>query len=284
MTRIRRKIPVWSITLQVVWFIIVVFPLYWMTITAFKERADVFPLPTFLPWVDFEPTLSSFRTVFGQYRSQLFNALANSAIASLVGAFVATFAGALAGYGLARFDYRQFGWKNDNMAFFFISQRMMPPVAVVFPFLLMYRYAGVLDRAWSLGIAYALFNLPLAIWITRDAFRAVPAEVEESGLVDGCTRLGVFYKISLPIAFPGLVTAFFVSIIFAWNEFLFALILTFRRSQTLPVLISGQANELGAYWWIMSALGLIGIIPMVVLGLYAQKWLVRGLSAGSVKG
>ena len=270
--------------MQVVWFIIVVFPLYWMAITAFKERPDVFPLPTFIPWVDFEPTLSAFRTVFGQYRSQLFNALANSAIASLVGASIATFVGALAGYALARFDYRRFGWKNDNIAFFFISQRMMPPVAVVFPFLLMYRYAGVLDRAWSLGIAYALFNLPLAIWITRDAFRAVPIEVEESGLVDGCTRLGVFFKISLPIAFPGLVTAFFVCIIFAWNEFLFALILTFRRSQTLPVLISGQANELGAYWWIMSALGLIGIIPMVVLGLYAQKWLVRGLSAGAVKG
>jgi multiple sugar transport system permease protein len=284
MTRRGRKIHVWPIALQATWFVIVAFPLYWMVITAFKERADVFPWPTFIPWIDFEPTLSAFRTVFGQYRSQLFNALTNSAIAALVGASIATFAGALAGYGLARFDYRKFGLKNESIAFFFISQRMMPPVAVVFPFLLMYRYAGVLDRAWSLGVAYALFNLPLTIWLTRDAFRAVPVEVEESGLVDGCTRLGVFFKISLPIAFPGLVTAFFVSIIFAWNEFLFALILTFRRSQTLPVLISGQANELGAYWWIMSALGLIGIVPMVVLGIYAQKWLVRGLSAGAVKG
>jgi len=284
MTRQRRKVSGWHIALQVLWFIVTVFPLYWMAITAFKERADVFPLPTFIPFVDFQPTLSAFQTVFGQYRSQLFNALTNSAIASLVGASIATFAGALAGYGLVRFDYGKYGWKNNNMAFFFISQRMMPPVAVVFPFLLMYRYAGVLDRAWSLGIAYALFNLPLAIWITRDAFRSVPTEVEESGLVDGCTRLGVFFKISLPIALPGLITAFFVSIIFSWNEFLFGLILTFRRSQTLPVMISGQANELGAYWWIMSALGLIGIIPMVVLGLYAQKWLVRGLSAGAVKG
>jgi multiple sugar transport system permease protein len=284
MTGHRRRQPLWSTLLQAFWIVVVVFPLYWMAITAFKERADVFPLPTFVPWVDFQPTLSAFHTVFGQYRSQLFNALTNSAIAALVGSALATFAGALAGYGLARFDYSKFGWKNDNIAFFFISQRMMPPVAVVFPFLLMYRYAGVLDRAWSLGIAYALFNLPLTVWLTRDAFRAVPREVEESGLVDGCSRLGVFFKISLPIAFPGLVTAFFVSIIFSWNEFLFALILTFRRSQTLPVMISGQANELGAYWWIMSALGLIGIVPMVVLGIYASKWLVRGLSAGAVKG
>lgn len=282
--RSKRKLPWVRSGFLVFWLLVVVLPLYWMTITAFKQQGDVYPVPTFVPFVDFEPTLSAFRSVFGQYRSQLFNSLTNSVIASLVGATLATFAGALAGYGLARFDYTKFGLKNDNIAFFFISQRMMPPVAVVFPFLLMYRYAGVLDRAWSLGIAYALFNLPLAIWLTRDAFRAVPVEVEESGLVDGCTRLGVFFKISLPIALPGLITAFFVSIIFSWNEFLFALILTFRRSQTLPVMISSQANELGAYWWIMSALGLIGIVPMVLLGLYAQKWLVRGLSAGAVKG
>jgi len=274
---------IWPIVLTI-WSIIVFFPLYWMAITAFKERPDVFPLPTFVPWVDFTPTLSAFEQIFGPYRSQLLNALKNSTIASLIGASIATFVGALAGYALARFKFERRFLTNDDFAFFFISQRMLPPVAVVFPFLLMYRYAGVIDRAWALGIAYALFNLPLAVWITRDAFRAVPREIEESGLVDGCTRLGVFFKISLPMAFPGIITAFFVCIIFAWNEFLFALILTFRRSQTLPVMIAGQSNELGAYWWIMSALGLIAIVPMVVLGLYSQRWIVRGLSAGAVKG
>jgi multiple sugar transport system permease protein len=279
-----RRLPLlWPIVLTV-WSIIVFFPLYWMAITAFKEGPDVFPLPTFVPWVDFTPTLSAFETIFGQYRSQLVNALKNSAIASILGASIATLVGSLAGYALARFRFEKRFFTNDDFAFFFISQRMLPPVAIVFPFLLMYRYAGMIDRAWALGIAYALFNLPLAVWITRDAFRAVPREVEESGLVDGCSRLGVFYKISLPLAFPGIVTAFFVCIIFAWNEFLFALILTFRRSQTLPVLIAGQANELGAYWWIMSALGLIAIIPMLFLGLYSQRWIVRGLSAGGVKG
>lgn len=279
-----RRMPLlWPIVLTV-WCVIVFFPLYWMAITAFKERPDVFPLPTFVPWVDFTPTLSAFESIFGLYRSQLVNALKNSAIASILGASIATFVGSLAGYALARFKFEKRFFTNDDFAFFFISQRMLPPVAVVFPFLLMYRYAGMIDRAWALGIAYALFNLPLAVWITRDAFRAVPKEIEESGLVDGCTRLGVFFKISLPLAFPGIITAFFVCIIFAWNEFLFALILTFRRSQTLPVLIAGQANELGAYWWIMSALGLIAIVPMVLLGLYSQRWIVRGLSAGGVKG
>jgi multiple sugar transport system permease protein len=279
----KRTSILWPVALAV-WSIIVFFPLYWMAITAFKESADVFPLPTFIPWADFTPTLSAFESIFGLYRSQLVNALTNSAIASLIGASLATLVGALAGYALVRFRFERRFFTNDNIAFFFISQRMLPPVAVIFPFLLMYRYAGLLDRAWALGIAYALFNLPLAVWITRDAFRSVPVEIEESALVDGCTRIGVFFKISLPIALPGIITAFFVCIIFAWNEFLFALILTFRRSQTLPVMIAGQANELGAYWWIMSALGLIAIGPMVLLGLYAQKWIVRGLSAGAVKG
>ena len=279
----RRK-QLYGKTVLVIWAIIVVFPLYWMVITAFKQRPDVFPFPTFVPWVDFTPTLSAFESIFGEYRSQLFNALKNSAISSVIGATISTVVGAMAGYALARFRFERKYFTNDDFAFFFLSQRMLPPVAVVFPFLLMYRYAGMIDRAWALGIAYGLFNLPLAVWITRDAFRAVPKEIEESGLVDGCTRLGVFFKISLPVAFPGIVTAFFVCIIFAWNEFLFALILTFRRSQTLPVMIAGQSNELGAYWWIMSALGLIAIIPMVALGLYSQRWIVRGLSAGAVKG
>jgi multiple sugar transport system permease protein len=279
----KRTTILWPVILGV-WSTVVFFPLYWMMITAFKESPDVFPLPTFVPWVDFTPTLSAFESIFGLYRSQLVNALTNSLIASMIGAFLATFVGALAGYALVRFRFERRFFTNDDIAFFFISQRMLPPVAVVFPFLLMYRYAGVIDRAWALGLAYALFNLPLAVWITRDAFRSVPVEIEESGLVDGCTRIGVFFKISLPIALPGIITAFFVCIIFAWNEFLFALILTFRRSQTLPVMIAGQANELGAYWWIMSALGLIAIVPMVLLGLYAQKWIVRGVSAGAVKG
>lgn len=279
----KRKSLLWPAVLTI-WSIVVAFPLYWMLITAFKQRPDVFPLPTFIPWVDFTPTLDAFRTIFGQYQKQLTNALWNSAIASVVGSGIATLAGAMAGYALVRIEFRRRFFRNDDIAFFFISQRMLPPVAVIFPFLLMYREIGIVDRAWSLGVAYALFNLPLAVWITRDAFRAVPKEIEESALIDGCTRFGAFMKISFPLALPGIITAFFVCFIFAWNEFLFALILTFRRSQTLPVMISGQANELGAYWWIMSALGLIAIVPMLALGLYAQKWIVRGLSAGGVKG
>ena len=266
------------------WSLVVLVPLLWMITTAFKTQAAIFPEPKYIPWLGFEPTLDAFRTVLTQYRSQLFNGFKNSFIAASLSAFAATFFGALAGYALVRFKCKFGPLRNDEIAFFFISQRMLPPVVIVFPFLLMYRFFGILDSIYALALAYTLFNLPLAVWIMRDAFRAVPLEIEESALVDGCSRFSVFWKIALPIAGPGLVASFLVCVIFAWNEFLFALVLTFRKSQTLPVMIAGQATELGSYWWIMATLAIIALLPMIMIGLVAQRWIIKGLSSGGVKG
>jgi multiple sugar transport system permease protein len=266
------------------WALIVAFPLYWMVTTAFKQRPDIFPVPRYIPWLQFQPTLSAFETVLTDYRSQVVNAILNSVIAAAGSALLATLLGALAGYALTRFRYRIGRWGNDDIAFFFISQRMLPPVAIVFPFLIMYKVLGWIDNPWALAVAYTLFNLPLAVWVLRDAFRNVPIEIEESALVDGCSRWSAFARISLPLAGPGLAASFIICLIFAWNEYLFALVLTFRKSQTLPVLIAGQANELGSYWWIMSALAMIAVVPMIAIGIAAQRWIMRGLSAGAVKG
>lgn len=282
--RRRRRTKILTRVVLILWTAIVVFPLLWMFSTAFKSQAAIFPTPKYIPWLEFEPTLDAFRTVLTQYRSQLLNAFENSVISASASAVAATILGALAGYALTRFRFRFGPLKNDDIAFFFISQRMLPPVVIVFPFLMMYRFLGLLDNPWSLALAYTLFNLPLAVWIMRDAFRAVPVEIEESALVDGCSRLSVFWKVALPLAAPGLVASFIICLIFAWNEFLFALVLTFRRSQTLPVMIAGQATELGSYWWIMATLAIFAVVPMILVGLAAQRWIVRGLAAGSVKG
>ena len=280
----RRRTRILTRAVLIVWTAVVVLPLLWMFSTAFKTQGAIFPTPKYIPWLEFEPTLDAFRTVLTQYRSQLVNAFENSVISATASAVAATILGALAGYALTRFRFRFGPLKNDDIAFFFISQRMLPPVVIVFPFPMMYRFLGLLDNPWSLALAYTLFNLPLAVWIMRDAFRAVPVEIEESALVDGCSRLSVFWKVALPLAAPGLVASFIICLIFAWNEFLFALVLTFRRSQTLPVMIAGQATELGSYWWIMATLAMIAVVPMILVGLAAQRWIVRGLSAGSVKG
>lgn len=280
----RRRTRILTRAVLIVWTAVVVLPMLWMFSTAFKTQGAIFPTPKYIPWLEFEPTLDAFRTVLTQYRSQLVNAFENSVISATASAVAATILGALAGYALTRFRFRFGPLKNDDIAFFFISQRMLPPVVIVFPFLMMYRFLGLLDNPWSLALAYTLFNLPLAVWIMRDAFRAVPVEIEESALVDGCSRLSVFWKVALPLAAPGIVASFIICLIFAWNEFLFALVLTFRRSQTLPVMIAGQATELGSYWWIMATLAMIAVVPMILVGLAAQRWIVRGLSAGSVKG
>jgi len=282
--RVGVRTPMWSKAVLAIWMIVVLFPLYWLVTAAFKQRPDIFPTPTYIPWIQFAPTLKAFHTILTDYRSQLVNAFVNSAIAATGSALLATVFGALAGYGLTRFRYRLGRLGNDDIAFFFISQRMLPPAAVVFPFLLMYKTLDLLDNAYALALAYTLFNLPLAVWVMREAFRNVPLEIEESALVDGCTRLGTFLRISLPLAAPGMMASLIICMVFAWNEFLFALVLTFRKAQTLPILIAGQASELGSYWWLMAVLAILAVAPVVLLGLVAQRWIVTGLASGGVKG
>lgn len=279
----RTRASMISYSVLIIWAVIIIFPLYWLITAAFKQRPDIFPTPTYIPWLQFRPTLSAFVTVFTDYRSQLFNAFGNSVIAAGGSAIFATILGALAGYGLTRFRYRFGRFRNDDIAFFFISQRMLPPVAIVFPFLLMYRFLGLLDSVYGLMLAYTLFNLPLSVWVMREAFRSLSIDIEESALVDGCSRLGIFLRIALPLAAPGVMASLIICLIFAWNEFLFALVLTFRQAQTLPILIAGQATEAGSYWWIMAVLAIVAVLPIVVVGLLSQRWIISGLSAGAVK-
>jgi len=267
----------------VAWSAVVLFPLVFMVSTAFKVRGDVFPSVKYLPWLQFKPTLSAWTYLFTDFREQITDAFLTSLFAALGSAIAATLLGALAGYALLRFAYRFGPWKNDDIAFWFISQRMLPPVVVIFPFLLLYRFLGLVDTLAGLIVAYTVFNLPLAVWIMRDTFRGVPLEIEESALIDGASRLVAFARVSLPLAAPGLAASLLLCFVFAWNEFLFGLMLTIRESQTLPVLIAAQANEQGSYWWTMSALSIIALAPVVVIWLALQRWVVRGLAAGGLK-
>ena len=161
---------------------------------------------------------------------------------------------------------------------------MLPPVVIIFPFLMMYRFLGLLDNPWSLALAYTLFNLPLAVWIMRDAFRAVPVEIEESALVDGCSRLSVFWKVALPLAAPGLVASFIICLIFAWNEFVFALILTRTEVLTFPVLVTHYYGAQSTFWSKIAALSVLGTLPVFFAVATLQRFLVRGITMGAVKG
>lgn len=279
----QRPLRVLAYIVLLVWSVVVFFPLYWMVSTAFKQPQDLFPTPTYLPWIQFQPSLQAFHSLLTDYRVQVIGAVRNSFVAAAGSAFIATFLGALAGYGLVRFTYRVGRWTNDDFAFWFASQRMLPPVVIVFPFLVMYRELNLVDTVAGLVIAYTAFNLPLAVWIMRDTFRAVPQEIEESAMIDGCSRLGAFLHVSLPLARPGLVASLLICFVFAWNEYLFGAMLTFQQAQTLPVLIAGQVTQQAIVWANMAAISIIAVLPVLIIGFALQPWLTRGLATGGLK-
>jgi len=262
---------------------VTLFPLYWIVITSFKTQLDIGVNPTYLPWVDFMPTLDGWRWLLSEARSDVIRAIVNSLIVSGGSALIATILGACAGYGLTRFEYKWRFWRNDDIAFWFISQRMLPPVAIVLAFLLMFRYLSLLDTRLGLTIAYTGFAIPFTVWIMRDAFAQVPLELEESAGVDGASATNIFFRISLPIAVPGLVGSVLFAFVFAWNEYLFALMLTFQEATTVPLLLASRITSFGAQWDQLSALTLANLIPAAALGIMLERFLIRGRTEGSLK-
>jgi multiple sugar transport system permease protein len=266
------------------WGFAIFFPLYWVAITAFKYPVAVNAKTTYLPWIDFEPTLDAWRYLLVDIRSQVIKPFLNSIVVANASAGLALFVGGAAAYGLTRFSYRFLIWRNNDIALWFLSQRVVPPVVVLVPFLVMYKFLGLLDTHLGLILAYTVFNLPLTVWITRDFFAAIPRELEESAMIDGCSQFGAFWRIALPLVANGLVAAYLVSLIFTWNEYLFALILTSNEAMTMPILIAGQNTSRGIEWWTLSALVLIEMVPVIVGTILLQRFISRGLIAGALKG
>lgn len=272
-------------TLIILWTIIVYFPLYWTVITAFKLPVAISQHVTYIPWVDFQPSLHAWRDLLVDpaTRETVIQHFSNGAIVSLSSAAVSVMLGAMAGYGLARFEYQLGPWGNNDISFWFVSQRIMPPIAVVLAFLIMYQRLDLVDTRLGLAIAYTGFNVPLAVWLLRDFFAQIPKELEESALIDGASRLRAFWSISLPLAVPGLVATFILAFIFTWNEYLFALILTFQEAGTVPILLVSQVTNTGVQWWRMSVLALLSIVPSIICAIILERYIVGGLFSGGVK-
>ena len=269
------------------WAFIALFPLYWLLITSFKQPIAVFQGPKFIPWVDFKPTLNAWKFLLtGLGHEAVLRDWRNSAIEALTSAALAVAIGSLAGYVLTRFSYRVpvLKWRNPDISFWIISQRMLPPVVVVLPFLIMYRFVGLVDTYLGMILAYTVFNLPFAVWIMRDFFASLPVELEESALIEGASRLKAFRLIVLPLATPGLVATFLFCMMFAWNDYLFALMLTFSRASTLPMYIAGEGTQsYGPQWWYLSALSLMAVVPMAIVAVFVERYISRGLVVGAIK-
>jgi multiple sugar transport system permease protein len=274
-----------------VWTFIALFPIYWTLSTSFKIGRDV-TQGHLVPWFDFAPSWKGWQslglspdTIFAisNVRDVFLDKFLNSAIASIGASALAVAIGSLAAYGLSRFDY-QFGrWGNKDISFFFLSQLVLPPVVLAMPFLVLYKELALLDTRIGLILVYTLMVLPIVIWVMRDQFDTIPNEMEQAALVDGCSIWGAFFRIVLPIARPGMVAAFILSIVLCWNEYFFASLLTGFDAQTLPVMVASQTGSQGINWWTMAALSTAAIAPLMLIGIFLERYIVMGLTAGSGK-
>jgi multiple sugar transport system permease protein len=245
-----------------------------------------------IPFLDFAPDWKGLRslglspdTIFNDStpREEFLKRFYNSIIASLGASALALVIGSMAAYGLSRFEYKFAVWKNSDISFFFLSQLILPPVVLAMPFLVLYKELALLDSLVGLILIYALSVLPIVIWIMRDQFDSIPLELEQAALVDGCSSWGAFLKIVVPIALPGMVAAFILAVILCWNEYFFAALLTGTNARTLPVMVASQTGSQGISWWSMAALASAAILPLIVIGIFLERYIVKGLTAGAVK-
>jgi multiple sugar transport system permease protein len=267
----------WRVWSGVIVCILFLLPLVWMVITSFKFQRDIFTVP---PTIFFDPTLSQY--VQAWVGQGLGPKMVNTVIVALGAGLVSLVAGAMAGYALARLKIRG----AATIGVLILASRGVPPIALAVPMFLVARTLGITDTHITLILAYCSFVIPYVMWLMRGFFLSLPKELEESAMLDGCSRMGAFFRIIVPISAPGLISTFIFSIILAWEELLFALVLTNRRATTVPVAIAGMVGdtEHGANWGALAAAGTLTVIPVVVLALVVQKWLIRGLADGATKG
>lgn len=271
----RLRIPFARILLLGFFLVFVLIPLYWMLNTSLKPSSDYLAIPP-VWWPD-EPTLVHYDAALFAYRG--LEGLINSIIVSSAATVLSALLGSLMAYSLARYNTG-----GQHLSFWVLSQRFLPPIAIVLPVFLIYRNIGIYDTHIGLILAYTVFTLPVSVWMMYAYFRQMPRSLEEAALVDGCTRWRAFWTVAVPLAAPGIVAAAVFAFIACWTEFFFALLLTSRNAFTLPTVFRSFIGFQGAQYGEAAALAIVSLGPSIVLGVLAQRHLVRGLTLGAVRG
>jgi multiple sugar transport system permease protein len=273
------------------WAFVCFFPIYWTITTSFKSAVDV-TQGHLIPWLDFLPDWKGWRSLglspdtileTSTARTEFMGRFENSIIVSLGASVLALVLGSPAAYGLSRFRYKFGPMRNDDILFFFISQLILPPVVLALPFLVLYKALALLDTRLGLILLYTLTVLPIVIWIMRAQFNSIPIELDEAAFVDGLSIWGAFTRIVLPLATPGMVAAFILSLVLSWNEYFFAALLTSTDATTLPVMVASQTGSQGINWWAMAALSTAAIAPLIIVGIFLERHIVSGLTTGAGK-
>ena len=260
---------------------IVCLPFYWAISLSVRNPSEAFTVSGLgVPFLQYRPTLANWQTELATGETQ--KALINSLVVALCTAVVVVAVGAPAAYAIARFRFRR--PSNGDITLWFLSQRVLPPVATAIPLFLMIRFLGLYDTRTGLVLLNVTFCLPLVVVIMRQAFLDLPFELEEAALVDGAGHAHIFLRICLPLAAPSLVAAVLIVIAFTWNEFLLALMIGTLNAKMISVHMAGAADTRGVQFWFVAVRTLIAMTPPVILALLAQRYIVRGLTFGAVKG
>lgn len=267
----------------IVWIFFALFPIYWTIVTAFKAPLDIFEGPKYIPWVDFHPTTMSWQRLFGDVEATFLKGFFNSLIFASASSLIAVVLGALAAYGLARYEYKYGFYKNNDIAYLLVSQRFMPPIVAVLALYVIYQNLHLLDSRVGMILAYTAFNLPLAVFLLRNFFAAIPPQLEDAAAIDGYGKLQRLLRVIFPLAGPGLAAAYMIAFIFAWNDFLFALILTFDNATTLPITITNLNTQMQPLWWLLSAVGLVAMAPPTIIAILLDRFMHRQVLRGGTR-
>ena len=255
--------------------VFVLVPLYWVVVTSIKPSSDYLTVPPV--WFPAEPTIVHYTAALFSYRG--LDGLINSLIVASAATVFSAVLGTLMAYSLARFNTG-----GKHLAFWVLSQRFLPPVAIVLPIFLLFRSWHLYDTHVGLIIAYTFMTLPLSVWMMYAYFRQLPKSLEEAALVDGLSRWQALWMVAIPLAAPGIVAAAVFAFITCWTEFFFALNLTSRYAFTLPTVFRAFLGYQGAQYGEACALATISLVPSIILGMLVQRHLVRGLTLGALRG
>jgi multiple sugar transport system permease protein len=277
-----------KLTLTIVYIVLgiavfsAIFPVSWMILSSFKTRIQIFSIP---PTFVFKPTFSNYQEMFAAKGSARYSQegylkyILNSLIIATFSTLFSLLIGSLAAYSLSRFRF----WHHEDIAFWILSTRMAPAAAAVLPFYLILKTFHLLDTQTGLILVYTVFNLAFVVWMMRSFFNEIPRELDEASMIDGCSRIGSLIKVIFPLASPGFVATAVFCMIFSWNEFYFALILTGTKARTLPVAVTGLITPSETLWGLICAIGSFMFIPLLIFAWFLQRYLLRGLTFGAIK-
>lgn len=263
--------------------ILVLFPAVWMFLASIKNLQAIYAQPP--EFIGFDATIENYRDVFferggtGGEVSGLVRNFSNSVIITGAATLMATVIGVPAAWAYSRFPIKG----KDDQLFFILSTRFMPPVVVVIPLFVMYRQVGLYDTRLGMILLYTAFNLPFTVWMMKGFVDEIPAEYEEAAMVDGYSRVQAFVRMSLPLLVPGILATAVFSLIFTWNEFVFAIFLTQSSAATVPPAIAGLIGGQQTPWGLVAASAIVFALPVVVFGILVRNHLVAGMTFGAVR-